>query len=53
MKHLLLVMAVLLYVLVWAQNWTWFAGAIMLRAILVDRRRSVATAACPAARGAG
>jgi hypothetical protein len=43
MKHLVLVLVVLLYALVWAQNWTWFAAALMLRAIIDDRRRVVAT----------
>lgn len=42
MKHLLLFVLVALYVIVWAQNWTWFAGAIMVRAIARDRVRAVA-----------
>ena len=41
MRHLVLVAFVVLYVLIWAQNWTFFAGAIMLRAILADRRRAL------------
>jgi hypothetical protein len=41
-KHLLLAAMVVLYVLVWSQNWTWFAGAIMVRAIIDDRRRETA-----------
>ncbi len=41
MRHLVLVALVVLYVMIWAQNWTWFAGAIMLRAILADRRRAL------------
>jgi hypothetical protein len=45
MKHLVLILIVVFYVLIWAQNWTWFAGAIMLRAILADRRRSTSAPA--------
>jgi hypothetical protein len=41
-KHLLLAAMVALYVIVWSQNWTWFAGAIMVRAIIDDRRRETA-----------
>jgi hypothetical protein len=43
MKHLVLIALVVLYVVVWAQNWTWFAGAIMLRAIIDDRTRALDT----------
>jgi hypothetical protein len=39
MKHVLLVVGVVLYVLTWAQNWTWYAGALMLRAIASDWQR--------------
>ncbi len=39
MKHALLTVVVILYVIVWGQNWTWFAGAIMLAAIRSDHRR--------------
>jgi phosphatidylglycerophosphate synthase len=39
MKHFLLVVLVLLYIIVWGQNWTWFAGALMLRAIALDYYR--------------
>jgi phosphatidylglycerophosphate synthase len=39
MKHFVLVVLVLLYIIVWGQNWTWFAGALMLRAIALDYYR--------------
>jgi hypothetical protein len=38
-KHAALAAAVVLYVLVWGQNWTWFAGALMLTAIWKDWKR--------------
>jgi len=38
MKHAALAAAVALYVVVVGQNWAWFAGALMLRAILTDAR---------------
>lgn len=43
MKHVILVVLVVLYVIVWAQNWTWFAGALMLRAVVRDRRAALAS----------
>ncbi|MBA2667121.1 MAG: hypothetical protein H0U69_08815 [Trueperaceae bacterium] len=41
MKYLVLGALVVLYVIVWGQNWTWFAGAIMFRALVSDRTRSM------------
>ena len=36
MKHVLLALAAILYAVVWGQNWTWYAGALMLAAIHRD-----------------
>ena len=41
MKHGLLTLAVVLYALVWGQNWTHFAAALMLAAIRNDHARSL------------
>jgi hypothetical protein len=40
MKHTLLTLAVILYMLAWGQNWTTYAGALMLSLILRDHVRS-------------
>ena len=39
-KHSALLAAVALYVVIVGQNWGWFAGALMLAAIVMDRRRA-------------
>jgi hypothetical protein len=39
MKHVLLVMLVVLYTVVWGQLWTALAAGLMLRAIYDDWRR--------------
>jgi len=39
MKHAVLLPAVLLYVVVMGQNWTWYAGALMVAAIVTDWRK--------------
>jgi hypothetical protein len=43
MKHAALAAAVVLYVVVMGQNWTWFAGALMLAAIWKDYRETTRT----------
>ena len=39
MKHAALTAAAIIYVVVVGQNWSWFAGALMLAAIARDWRR--------------